>query len=290
MTAVSTLRFSVSEFSTPNHSYEEDLAAFAAGGAGGIGIAEVKLPEGNDAESLRKLRESGLEATVCLPSTLAILPIGMTPEPTEPEARVESLAASIERFAPFEPEVVLLLTGIPGGRDEAGARAFVVQALRHLGDRARAAGVRIALEPIHRSAADEFSLVSDLPGAEAILREVGDDSIGIIFDTWHLWDTSDVLDHVRRLAYRFPAVHVNDWRDPTRHWDDRALPGEGVMDLPAILAALDAGGFDGWYDMEIFSGEQYPDSLLQLPPEELVRRGLEGFRRVWEARTAPATG
>jgi sugar phosphate isomerase/epimerase len=288
VTAVSTLRFSVSEFSTPNHSYDEDLAAFAAGGAGGIGIAEVKLPAGQDDESLHKLHGSGLRATICLPATLAILPIGMTPEPTEPEARVQSLAASIERLARFDPEVVLLLTGIPGERDEADARGIVVDALGRLAETARAADVRIALEPIHRSAADEFSMVSDLPGAEALLDEVGDDSIGIVFDTWHLWDTPDVLEHVRRLARRFPAVHVNDWRDPTRHWDDRALPGEGVIDLPAILAALEGGGFDGWYDMEIFSGEHYPDSLSKLPPEELTRRGLEGLRRAWEARTEVA--
>jgi sugar phosphate isomerase/epimerase len=276
-------RFSVSEFSTPNHSYEEDLAAFAAGGAEGIGLAEAKLPA-DDAEALRGLRDSGLKATICLPATLSILPIGMTPEPAEPEARVESLSASIRRLAAYDPELVLVLTGIPGARAEAEARAIVVESLRRLGETARAAGVRIAVEPIHRSAAAEFSLVSDLPGVEALLGEVGDESIGIVFDTWHLWDTPDVLAHARRLAHRFPAVHVNDWRDPTRHWDDRALPGEGVMDLPAMLGALEAGGFDGWYDMEIFSGEQYPDSLLKLPPEELTRRGREGFLRAWEAR------
>ena len=286
---MATLRFSVSEFSTPNHSYEEDLAAFAAGGAGGIGIAEAKLPHGEDEESVRKLRESGLKATICLPTTLAILPIGMTPEPEDPHARVELLAASIRRLAAFDPEVVLVLTGVPGERDVAEARALAVDGLRRLGQAARDAGVRIALEPIHRSASAEFSLVDDLPGAEALLAETGDDSIGIIFDTWHLWDTPDVLGQARRLAHRFPAVHVNDWRDPTRHWDDRALPGEGVMDLSAMLGALEAGGFDGWYDMEIFSGEQYPDSLLKLSPEELVRRGLDGFTRAWEARTA-ATG
>jgi sugar phosphate isomerase/epimerase len=56
------------------------------------------------------------------------------------------------------------------------------------------------------------------------------------------------------------------------------------MDLPAILGALESGGFDGWYDMEVFSSETYPDSLLRLPPEELVRRGREGFLRAWEAR------
>ena len=87
-------------------------------------------------------------------------------------------------------------------------------------------------------------------------------------------------------------MHVNDWRGETRDWDDRALPGEGVMDLPAILGALEAGGYDGWYDMEIFSGEHYPDSLMKLDPAEMVRRGREGFvQRVGgEPRVAGSAG
>ncbi len=277
-------RFSVSEFSTLNRTYDEDLAAFVAGGAEGIGIAEAKLPSGDDAESLRKLRDSGLKATVCIPAQMSILPIGLAPEPVEPEARVESLVAAIRRLAAFEPAVMLFLTGAPGERDEAEARAIAVEGMRELGRAGREAGVRLALEPIHRSASDEFCLASDVPSAEALIAESGDSSIGVLFDTWHLWDTPDVLEHARRLAPTLPAVHVNDWRAETRYWDDRALPGEGIMDLPAIIGALEDGGFDGWYDMEIFSTETYPDSLLKLPAEELVRRGREGFLRAWGAR------
>ena len=143
--------------------------------------------------------------------------------------------------------------------------------------------MRVALEPIHASARDDFTMVDNLPDTVDLLEEVGE-PMGILFDTWHLWDTPDVLDHIRAHAHRFPAVHVNDWRDPTRGWDDRALPGEGIMDLPAIFGALEAGGFDGWYELEIFSTETYPDSLLKLDPAELVRRGKAGFMQAWEAR------
>jgi sugar phosphate isomerase/epimerase len=278
-------RFSVSEFSTLNRSYDEDLAAFAAGGAEGIGIAEVKLPAADDAESIRKLRASGLKATVCLPATLSILPNALGPEPAEPEARVQSLAGSVRRLARFEPKVVLFLTGAAGERDAGEARRLVVEGVRELGRVGREVGVTVALEPIHRSAEDEFTIVTDLPGTEELLAEAGDPSVGILFDTWHLWDTPDVLDHARRLAHRFPAVHVNDRRAHTRDWDDRALPGDGVIDLPAILGALEAGGFNGWYELEVLSSESYPDSLLLLDPSELVRRGRAGFVRAWEART-----
>jgi sugar phosphate isomerase/epimerase len=276
-------KFSVSEFSTLNLTWEEDLAAFAAGGAEGIGIAEAKLPE-NNSVALAQLRESGLKATLCLPAALSILPNALGPDPADPEERIELLAASVRRLAAYEPEMVMFLTGAPGDRDEAEARAIVIEGIRVLGSVGRETGVRVGVEPIHRTANAEFSIITDLPGAEALLEEAGDDSVGILFDTWHLWDTPDVLEHARRLAHRFPAVHVNDWRAKTRDWDDRALPGEGIMDLPAIIGALEAGGYDGWYDMEIFSGEQYPDCLLKLDPVELVRRGREGFTRAWEAR------
>jgi sugar phosphate isomerase/epimerase len=280
---VSGPKFSVSEFSTLNLTWEEDLAAFAAGGAEGIGIAEAKLPE-NNSVALAQLRESGLKATLCLPAALSILPNALGPDPADPEERIELLAASVRRLAAYEPEMVMFLTGAPGDRDEAEARAMVIEGIRVLGSVGRETGVRVGVEPIHRTANAEFSIITDLPGAEALLEEAGDDSVGILFDTWHLWDTPDVLDHARRLASRFPVVHVNDWRAETRDWDDRALPGEGVMDLPAIIGALEAGGYDGWYDMEVFSGEHYPDSLMKLEAAEMVRRGRESFVRAWEAR------
>jgi sugar phosphate isomerase/epimerase len=275
-------RFSVSEFST-TLTFEEDLAAIAAGGAEGIGLAEAKLPEGRDAESSAKLRASGLQATICLPTVLSVLPLDAFPGPDQPEERVAAICGAVRRFATFEPVTMLCLTGPVGSRDPAEARRVAVEGLREIARAGRDVGVRVALEPIHSSARDEFTLVDTIPDAVALLEEVGE-PMGVLFDTWHLWDTPDVLAHVREHAHRFPAVHVNDRRAETRGWDDRALPGEGVIDLPAIFGALAAGGFDGWADLEIFSSDHYPDSLLRLDPVELVRRGKAGFEEAWAAR------
>jgi sugar phosphate isomerase/epimerase len=67
------------------------------------------------------------------------------------------------------------------------------------------------------------------------------------------------------------------------------LPGDGVADLPGLLGALEAAGWRGYYDVEIFSdngafGDAWPDSLWDVPPEKLARRAKESFERVWEAR------
>ena len=78
-------------------------------------------------------------------------------------------------------------------------------------------------------------------------------------------------------------------RAPTCGWADRVLPGDGAVDVPAILAALDEAGWTGFYDLEIFSdngafGNAWPDSLWDVPADELARRGREAFEGVWEAR------
>lgn len=276
-------RFSVSEFSTLNLGFDDDLAAYAAGGAEGIGLAEAKLPEGEDEASLAKLRASGMTATICLPTGLSVLPLPAFPGPDDPDERVASLCASVRRLAAFDPVMVLCLTGPAGDRSPADARRIAVEGLREVARAGREAGVVVALEPIHRSARDEFTLVDTIPDAVELVDEVGE-GLGIVFDTWHLWDTPNVLDHIRAEAHRFPAVHINDWRAETRGWDDRALPGDGIIPLPEIFAALEDGGFDGWYDLEIFSSETYPDSLLHLDAAEMVRRGKAGFERAWAAR------
>ena len=67
-------------------------------------------------------------------------------------------------------------------------------------------------------------------------------------------------------------------------WCDRVLPGEGIADLPALLGALEAAGWHGFYDLEIFSddgtfGTALPDSLWNVPAAELAAQGANGTGR-----------
>ena len=83
-------------------------------------------------------------------------------------------------------------------------------------------------------------------------------------------------------------VHLCDYRRPTRSWNDRVLPGDGVVDLPAVFAALREGGYDSWFDLEVFSddgrwGNDFPDSVWKLLWLEQARRGYEGLMRAWDA-------
>ena len=106
------VRLSLSEISTVNASFEEDVAAYAAAGFDGIGIWEFKLPA-DDAANVALLHDAGLGVANCIPTVPSILPLrlpGME-GPPDVRARVDALCASMRRLAAYAPESVLVITG-----------------------------------------------------------------------------------------------------------------------------------------------------------------------------------
>jgi sugar phosphate isomerase/epimerase len=203
--------------------------------------------------------------------------------PSDPAERIEAICASVHRLAKFRPAGIVCLTG-PGND-----RETVVAGLRTIGDEAQRAGVRVGLEPINQVGGEDWTFISSLGEAVELLDEADHPALGIQFDTWHVWNTPNVLDEIAQHVDRFVGVHLADWREPTRKWADRVLPGDGVGELPRLVGALDAAGWDGYYDVEIFSdngsfGDAWPDSLWDVPAEELAGRAKEAFERVWGAR------
>jgi sugar phosphate isomerase/epimerase len=275
--------FSISQITTLAATFEADLRAYAAAGVDGIGIWEIKLPEGGDDQAHEQLEASGLGRAAAVPAVPSILPLPLMEGPTDPRERIDAICGSVHRLARFEPSSVVCLTGPGDDRDT------VVDGLRTIGDEAARAGVRIGLEPINRVGGEDWTSISSLQEAAELLDDADRPALGIQFDSWHVWNTADVVREIERLAHRFVGVHIADWREPTRGWADRVLPGDGVADLSALLGTLERAGWDGFYDLEIFSdngtfGNAWPGSLWDVPEEELARRGKEAFERAWSAR------
>jgi sugar phosphate isomerase/epimerase len=264
-------------------SFANDVRAYNAAGVDGIGVWELKLDDGGDGEALELLEASGLGSAAAVPAVPSILPLPLMEGPDEPHERIEAICASVHRLAAFGSSSIVCLTG-PG--DD---RETVVAGLRTIGDEAERAGVRVGLEPVNRIGGENWTMITSVPEAVELLEEADHPALGIQFDTWHLWNTPTLLDDIDRYHDRFVGVHVSDWRDPTRSWADRVLPGEGVAALSAMLGALDRAGWDGFYDLEIFSdngtfGNAWPDSHWDVPAEELARAGKDAFERAWETR------
>jgi len=264
------MRLSISQITTVTQTFADDLDAYRAAGADGVGIWEMKLAN----DSLERFRASGLGAAAAIPAVPSILPLPLMEGPEDPAERVEAIRSGIRRLAPFEPECVLFLTG-PG--DD---RATVIEGIRAIADEGRAQGIRVALEPIQREFMDLWSIVGSLGEAAALVDEAGAD-VGVIYDSWHLW--REPLEEVERHRDRIRGVHLADWREPTRNTNDRVLPGEGAVEFGPILDAL---RWDGFYDLEIFSDAELAGSLWQEEPRALARRGVEALRRTLSTASA----
>jgi sugar phosphate isomerase/epimerase len=282
-------KFSISECTTYSASFEEDLVAYRLAGADGIGIWERKLPSGRDEWALDRLAESGLKASICVADVPAILPDAVFTDPKDPRERRDALCASIRRFARFQPVAINCVTGDPASAEPAQARQLIVDGLRAAADVAGELGITLGLEPLRQAAG---TLITTIPEALDLMDEVGAPNIRIVVDVWHFWDLPGVLDDLRRHADRLIGVQVNDWPDPPRSWCDRVLPGDGIMDLKSIFGALEGGGYDGWYDLEVFSdngvyGNAYPDSLWDQDPGQVAERGVRQFRATWDDRIRP---
>jgi sugar phosphate isomerase/epimerase len=268
-------KLSLSEISTVGASFRDDLAAYRTAGFDGIGIWEMKL--GDDDADVEALRASGLRATNCVPLVPSILPNAVIEGPADVDERIGSICRSVERFARYEPECVLVLTG--SGRpcvettQAPSPRALVVEGLQRIAAAADGAGVRLGLEPIHASQRDALSIVASIPAALDLLDEADLPQVGIMLDLWHVGDTPTIEDDLRAHVDRFTGVHVSDWYADGRA--ERALPGAGVSRTRELLAILAGAGWSGTVDVEIFGVPDDPSSFWALPVEEAARRAYE---------------
>ena len=271
------MKLSLSEISTVNASFEEDVAAYAAAGFDGIGIWEFKLPA-DDAANVALLHRAGLAVANCVPSVPSILPLrlpGME-GPPDVRARVGALCAGMRRLAAYEPESVLVITGPAADVD---SRRMVIDGLREIAAAAAEAGVRLGLEPIHASQHQTVSFVNSIADAVALLDEAELDEVGIMADTYNLWEETPAA--LANVAHRVTGLHVADVpAEPGR--TDRVLPGEGGSRSADLVRALAGAGWDGFLDVEIFST---PDLFWSLPVDEAARQAYEAMLTL--AQTVP---
>lgn len=227
---------------------------YARAGVAGITVWRNAFETRSPAEVGDRARDAGL-------TPVSLCRGGFFPS-VDSDARrraVEENRAAIVEAAELGAPLIVLVCGADPRQSLADSRAQISEALAELARFAREHGVKLGVEPLHPMYADTRSAINTLADATDVCEAVGDSIVGVAVDVYHLWWDPRLeveIDRCGRLSRLF-AFHVCDWRVPTEDFlTDRGLMGEGCIAIRRIRERVEAAGFDGFNEVEIFS-ERY---------------------------------
>lgn len=267
-------RFSLNQATTKYWPLDELVAGCVDAGVTGVGLWREEARAYGVDKAARLVRDAGLAVT-----SLCRGGFFNTPDWYDENRRAIDEAAALGA-----PELVLVSGGLPqGSRDVDAARAHVGDAVGRLVPHALAAGVRLAVEPLHPMFCADRCVVATLGQALDLAAPYPAQAVGVVVDTYHLWWDDQVWTQIARAGRegRIACFQLADWITPLPAGVllGRGLPGEGCIDLRRFTEAVDAAGYTGPIEVEVFHAD-----VWARPGREVLDAALAGFR----AQLAPA--
>jgi sugar phosphate isomerase/epimerase len=211
-------------------------------------------------------------------------------------ARDDNRRALDEACALAAPCLVLVVGALPGAiagkpahRDITAARAQVTDGIAALLDDARERRMPLAIEPLHPMYAADRACINTLeqaldvcdaldpPAPDGAGRRIGSGALGVAVDAYHVWWDPKLQAQIERAGRdRLLALHVCDWLVPTTDLlNDRGMMGDGIIDLRRLRGWVEAQGFAGYSEVEIFSERNW----WQRDGGEVLETCIERHRR-----------
>ena len=245
-------RLCVHTMTTKPWSLEDCARHYPEVGVSGITVWRQWLDGRDPAEAGRMLREAGLEVvSLCrggfFPSATA----------TGRQAAVEDNLRAIEDAHQLGAPLIVLVCGAVPGQPLAESRKQIADGIAAVLPAAQQAGVRLAIEPLHPIYADDRSAINTMKQAHEVCDLLGSPAhLGIAVDVYHVWWDDTLEEEIRRAGQtnRLFAFHVCDWKTPTVDLlNDRGLMGDGCIPIAQIRTWVEAAGFHGFDEVEVFS-------------------------------------
>jgi sugar phosphate isomerase/epimerase len=257
---------------------EQAIAGCARHGIPAIAPWREPLQKMGVGAAARLIREHGLAVS-------GLCRAGMFPaaDAAGLQAAIDETRRALDEAAAIGAACLVVVAGgmPPGSKDLALARRQARDGIAAVLPHARAAGVPLALEPLHPMYAADRCCISTLAQANDLCAELDPDAeggLGVAIDVYHVFWDPELEREIARAgaAGRILAFHVCDWLVPTRDLLlDRGMMGDGVIDIPRIRAAVEAAGYAGLIEVEIFSRDWW-----QRDPDEVLRIIAERYRTV----------
>jgi sugar phosphate isomerase/epimerase len=234
---------------------EECVRYYSSAGIQGITIWRNVLENLKLTESKRILDDHNMDV-------VSIARGGFFPS-TEKSKRREAIddnLLAIEQAAAVGAPVIVLVCGADGRQPLEKSRDQIKEGLIKILPEAKAAGVKLAIEPLHPMYAGDRSAINTLAQANTISEEINSEFVGVAVDVYHLWWDDNLQQEIIRCGANnnLFAFHVCDWNMPTTDFlNDRGLMGDGCINVPKIRGWVEEAGFNGYNEVEIFSDKYW---------------------------------
>ncbi|WP_328867027.1 sugar phosphate isomerase/epimerase family protein [Streptomyces sp. NBC_00304] len=249
-------RLSINQETIKQWSLPELTEGCVKAGIDKVGLWRAPVQEYGVEATARLLSDAGLSVTsLCRGGFLTAL------DPAERSRALDDNRAAIDEAAGLSTDTLVLVSGgLPAGsKDLYGARERIADALGRLAPYAAERGVRLAIEPLHPMFASDRCVVSTLSQALDLAERFPADQVGVVVDTYHLWWDDQAPAQIARAGAggRIHSFQLADWITPLPAGVlvGRGQLGDGCVDFRAFRTAVEATGFDGPIEVEIFNEE-----------------------------------
>ena len=251
-------------------SLQEAIEGYAARDIRGISVWRNKLAECGVTEAATILSDHGMDVT-------GLCRGGLFPANDDAgrQAALDDNRRAVDEAAAIGAEcLVMVCGGLPdGSKDMIDARKQVADGLAAMLPYAIDAGVPVAIEPLHPMTAADRACVNTLEHALDLCDTLGEGT-GVAVDCYHVWWDPKLEQQIARAGDRILGFHVCDWLVPTTDlvWD-RGMMGDGVIDIPRIRGWVEAAGYRGYNEVEIFSEHNW----WKLDPVKVIDTCIERY-------------
>lgn len=268
-------RFSLNQMTVRQLPLPDLVAACADLGVPAVGLWREPVQAYGVEAAAKLVRDAGLAVTtLCRGGFLTAT------DPAERARALDDNRRAVDEAATLGTEVLVLVSGgLPAGsRDLRGARERIADALAELGPYAEAHGVRLAVEPLHPMFAADRCVVSTLAQALDLAERFPARQVGVAVDTYHVWWDDDAPAQIARAGTggRIHTFQLADWVTPLPAGvlNGRGQLGDGAIDLREWRARVEAAGYTGSIEVELFN-----DALWARDGREVLAETVERFTR-----------
>ncbi|MGW3343345.1 sugar phosphate isomerase/epimerase family protein [Nonomuraea rubra] len=275
------MSLSLNQWTTRQWTLPEAVDGCVRHGLEAIGLWREKVAETGLAQSVKLVRAAGLRvSSLCRGGFLTAGGLPGEDGRAAFARALEDNRRAIDEAAELEAAcLVLVVGGLPGvrpgeplpasgfTRDLAGARERVAEALAELAPYAGERGVKLALEPLHPIYCPDRAVISTLGQALELSLPYPEEQVGVVVDTFHVWWDPRLFEDVARAGSRIASYQVCDYLHPLP--EDvllgRGMMGDGVIGFRPITEAVQAAGYTGDVEVEIFNADVWaadPDEVV----------------------------